>query len=120
MAHLLAAQKRWLNRVLGLPDFDIELWPSSHEKQNNLDKIIAVNHDAWINYLNTLAETDFEKTIEYKNSGGESFSNQLSDIIVQVINHGTHHRAQIGQLLKSGGYDLPGTDYIFHVRKINS
>jgi uncharacterized damage-inducible protein DinB len=34
-----------------------------------------------------------------------------------LINHGTHHRAQIGQLIKFDGLEiLPNTDYIFYLR----
>jgi uncharacterized damage-inducible protein DinB len=69
-------------------------------------------------YLDGLQPDDFEKIISYKNSRGDAFENRLSDILAHVINHGTHHRAQIGQQLKSGGLEnLPITDYIFYIRE---
>ncbi len=50
---------------------------------------------------------------------GNEFSSRLADMITQVTNHGTHHRAQIGQLLKVDGVNLPITDYIFYIRQQN-
>jgi uncharacterized damage-inducible protein DinB len=118
MAHLLAAQLVWITRCLYLPPANVELWPPLGDKRFDFPAIIESNHHAWITYLNELRETDFEKVVIYKNLKGDSFNNRLSDIIAHVINHGTHHRAQIGQQLKSGGLEnLPITDYIFYIRE---
>ncbi len=65
----------------------------------------------------TPEELEFDKIVPYQNSKGVNYTNNLSDIITHVINHGTHHRAQIGQLLKQAGIEkLPMTDYIAFVR----
>ncbi|HEY8782817.1 MAG TPA: hypothetical protein VIM16_14430 [Mucilaginibacter sp.] len=121
MAHLLAAQLVWINRCLDIPPADVELWPSLGDKRFNFPAIIANNHLAWITYLNKLEETDFDKIISYKSLKGDNFNNQLSDIITQVLNHGTHHRAQIGQQLKFSGLEnLPNTDYIFYLRQLKN
>ncbi len=117
LGHLFAAQKIWLNRCKGLPPAAVPLWPELGVKHDEFTDIIADNHQGWINYLNDLNETDFDKIIKYKNSKGDSYENLLSDILTHVINHGTHHRAQIGQLLKFDGLkNLPNTDYIFYLR----
>ncbi|MDB5154777.1 MAG: hypothetical protein JWR54_3528, partial [Mucilaginibacter sp.] len=54
--------------------------------------------------------------ISYKNLKGDDFENKLSDVLAHLINHGTHHRAQVGQHLKLAGVELPNTDYIFYIR----
>ena len=121
MAHLLAAQKIWLNRLLGLPPATVELWPVLGKHHNEFAEIIIENNMAWTSYLRPLAEADFENIITYKNLKGEVFHDKLTDILAHVINHGTHHRAQIGQLLKFAGEEnLPGTDYILYLRQLNS
>ncbi len=56
-------------------------------------------------FLNRAEPGDFEKTISYKNSKGDDFKNRLTDILTNVINHGTHHRAQAGQHLKLAGFE---------------
>jgi uncharacterized damage-inducible protein DinB len=117
MAHLLAAQIVWVSRCLYLPPANVELWPPLGDKRFDFPAIITANHDTWITYLNAIRETDFDKIVRYKSTKGDSFENQLSDIIAHVINHGTHHRAQIGQLLKQAGFEnLPNTDYIAYLR----
>ncbi len=117
LAHLLAAQQIWLNRCMGLPPATVELWPALGGPSDKFGQQLADNHEGWVSYLNGLNEVDFENIISYKSLKGDSYRNQLSDIIAHVINHGTHHRAQIGQLLKAAGLEnLPNTDYIFYLR----
>ena len=115
MAHLLAAQEVWLTRCKGEP-FTGVLWPDW--KADTFVKTIKENSNGWIDFLNSLTPADFDKLIVYKNTKGEGFKSDLSDILAHAINHGTHHRAQIGQYLKSGGADLPFTDYIFYIRTL--
>jgi uncharacterized damage-inducible protein DinB len=115
MAHLLAAQQIWINRCKGLPPPGIVLWPDW--QIGTFESLINDNQGAWVSYLNELQPGNFEKIISYKNMRGENWENKLSDILAHVINHGTHHRAQIGQQLKLAGVEnLPTTDYIFYVR----
>jgi len=116
MAHLLAAQQVWLNRCKGLPAIAVVLWPDW--QADMFEKTINDNYDAWKEFLNGLNPEDFEKIISYKNSKGDSFENKLTDILAHVINHGTHHRAQVGQQLKAAGIEsLPYTDYVFYLRQ---
>jgi uncharacterized damage-inducible protein DinB len=115
MAHLLAAQQVWLTRCRG-ESFTGALWPDW--KADTFVKIIEENSKGWLGYLDTLGAADFDKQIQYKNTKAEFFENKLSDVLAHAINHGTHHRAQVGQYLKSGGTDLPFTDYIFYIRQL--
>jgi uncharacterized damage-inducible protein DinB len=115
MAHLLAAQQVWLTRCKYEP-FTGVLWPDW--KAGTFVKTIEENGKGWIDYLGTLTPADFDKPVNYKNTKGESFENKLIDILAHAINHGTHHRAQMGQYLKAVGTDLPFTDYIFYIRQL--
>jgi uncharacterized damage-inducible protein DinB len=115
MAHLLAAQQIWLNRCKSLSATGFALWPDW--KAETFEQIIVENHQSWIDFIKQLNTDDFSRMINYQNSKGENFQNQLSDVLAHLINHGTHHRAQIGQHLKMAGLNqLPATDYIFYIR----
>jgi uncharacterized damage-inducible protein DinB len=115
MAHLLAAQQIWLNRCKSLSATGVALWPDW--KAETFEQIIVENHENWIDFINQLNTDDFSRMINYQNSKGENFQNQLSDVLAHLINHGTHHRAQIGRHLKLAGLNqLPATDYIFYIR----
>jgi len=117
LAHVLAAQQIWLNRCMGMLPAQVKLWDDLNGDTVNLAAMITDNTNAWINYLNTLNDADFEKTINYKNTKGDAFAEQLGLIINHVINHGTHHRAQIGQQVKVDSESLPNTDFIFYLRE---
>jgi len=121
MAHILAAQQIWLNRCKGLPQAAVELWIGPGTQASEFGEKIKENHEAWMTCLNGFTDSDFDKTIYYQNLRGDNWGNKLVDILAHVINHGTHHRAQIGQQLKFGGVEsLPNTDYIAYIRQINS
>lgn len=113
MAHLLATQQVWLSRcktettkVVIFPDWKVDTFKP----------LIEQNHQQWTSFVNSI--TNWDETIVYKNSAGNTYNNTISEIITHVINHGTHHRAQIGQHLKLAGVEtLPLTDFIFYVRQ---
>lgn len=114
MAHLLAAQQIWLGRCKS-ETANVALWPDW--KADVFEAIIQQNHQQWRNFLDDPEELEFDKIVPYQNSKGVNYTNNLSDIITHVINHGTHHRAQVGQHLKLAGIEkLPMTDYIAFVR----
>jgi len=117
MAHLLAAQQIWFNRCNNLPASTSPLWPDW--QAGTFPQIIQNNYDAWSKFIAGLSETDFNSRINYQNSKGDEFNEELVDILTHVINHGTHHRAQAGQYLKLAGLEnLPLMDYILYVRSL--
>ncbi|MDO3643016.1 DinB family protein [Mucilaginibacter sp. L3T2-6] len=120
MAHLLAAQQIWYSRCSGSTMFAGPLWQDDGNI-NEFASTIKKNNADWLSYLDTLTDAEFDKIVRYNNLKGDPFENKLSDILLHVINHGTHHRAQIGQQLKFAGAEtLPVTDYIAFCRQINS
>lgn len=119
MAHLLSAQQVWFARCNGGSNTGRVLWPGDWEP-DMLPSIIEQNSKDWLDLLSTFTATDFDKIISYQNMQGDQFETKLSDILTQVTNHGTHHRAQIGQQLKLSGVEkLPVTDYIAYIRTYN-
>lgn len=115
MAHLLTAQQVWLGRCIDKPANITTLWPDW--KADTFEQMINNNHQQWLKYLESLNDSDFERRIRYKNLQGDNFETGLTDILTHLINHGTHHRAQVGQHLKLEGADLPSTDYILFARE---
>jgi uncharacterized damage-inducible protein DinB len=115
MAHLLTAQQVWLGRCIDKSANITTLWPDW--KADTFEQMINNNHQQWLKYLESLNDSDFERRIRYKNLQGDNFETGLTDILTHLINHGTHHRAQVGQHLKLEGADLPSTDYILFARE---
>ncbi|MFD1255473.1 DinB family protein [Mucilaginibacter terrae] len=118
MAHLLGAQQTWLSRCKETPLPNSCIWPDWQAEQ--FKYIIEDNYQAIAAYLADKNERDFTDEIVYHNSKGDLFKNTVTDMLTQVTNHGTHHRAQIGLLLKEAGLtQLPVTDYIWYIRQQN-
>jgi len=114
LSHIISAQKIWLHRIAG-KDILTDPWQTLTEEE-------WIPHSTpltaeWINFLEGLHDEDFEKRIEYKNSKDEKFTNTIRDIVVQVINHSTYHRAQIALLIRQSGGEPAKTDYIVYQRQ---
>src|SRR5476651_1664604 len=99
MAHLLSAQRIWMDRINGIEPYPGKLWPMDFTTAH-CARLINEYHEEWTVFLNQMTETDFDKSISYQNSLGDSYQTPISDILTHVVNHGTHTRAQAGQQLK--------------------
>ena len=113
--HLIVAQNIWLNRINNLSSKNLLLWES--KKLLDLIELTHKSSEDWIKFLQEYNLTSFEEVIAYHNSEGKSYETGLADIVIHVINHSTHHRAQIVQLLRSLNIDPPRLDYIFFCRE---
>src|SRR3569833_3810727 len=113
MAHILAAQQIWLARCLGGAPAAAAIWPEW--EAGIFEPLINDCHREWIDFLQRKTDADFNRFISYNDLKGNPHNTRLSDVFGQVLTHGKHHSAQIGQLLKSVGLEsLPTTDYIIY------
>lgn len=109
--HILNAHHMWNARIMDIPsEFEawqnhgLETWEEIHyDNQRNSFEIVS-NAELW------------ERRINYVDSKGETFSCSLQDILFHIINHSTHHRAQILADLRSHDIDPPVLDYIYYKR----
>jgi len=109
-SHVLNAQHVWIERILGnVPLYGI--W-ETHPKARF--KIISVNNFEGIRSI--LASRALDEQIAYQNSVGKQFQNTVGEILFQLLNHSTYHRAQIATLFKREGLTPPVTDYIMFKR----
>ena len=118
MAHILSAQKLWLERILKQPQ-SIPVWPSSTIE----DCMVLTDEmsEAWRSYLarlaNHFAPGSLDDRVEYRNSRGETWSSRVEDILTHVLFHSAYHRGQIALLMRSSGIEPAYTDFIHAVRQ---
>lgn len=114
MAHILSAEKLWLERIGRTPQ-SMAVWPTStlEECETLADEMAA----AWKEYLTKLAPNGLEETIEYKNSKGEPWRSRVEDVLVHVIMHSAYHRGQIAMEMRAAGMEPAYTDFIHAVRQ---
>lgn len=114
-SHIIHAQMIWLARFKGENDKNIPLWENI--PLADIDKLMTQNHSEWVNFVKGMQEEDFHKNISYTNTQGNHYTNKMEDILYHMINHATHHRAQISTLLRQNGITPPVTDYIAYARE---
>ncbi len=110
-SHVLNAHHIWNCRLLGKP-WELEVW-QEHPLENWEDLHYENQRTTFEIITNT---DDFEKRKNYETTEGRVFANEVKDILFHVINHSTHHRAQILADLRSHGIAPEQLDYIFYKR----
>lgn len=114
-SHIISAERIWLDRCMNRADTVGRFMDRSIDEMTT--DLASVEKD-WSGFLSTKLGGDFDDIIQYRNSTGKSFADAFETILTHVINHGTYHRAQIVQLVKAEGFDVPNTDYIFYKRTV--
>jgi len=54
-------------------------------------------------FIDDLPEPEFERRVKYQTTDGQPFERTLWHTIMQVLNHGTHHRGEISAILDMHG-----------------
>lgn len=115
LSHLLRAQDVWFGRVRETEHAELALWVE--EDLAACAERAESSAERWRGLLDACSSEDLNEPIAYTNSSGTAFETPLRDIMSHVINHGTHHRAQIALVLREAAIAPPATDYIFYVRE---
>lgn len=111
MAHLVAARRRWLNRLGHFPEAP-GLFPKE-TKLSDLGKMVADTEAAWVAYLARLDEGELNRVLEWETADGNRYRWEVEGILTQVFGHAWYHRGQIAQLVAALGGKAVDTDYIF-------
>lgn len=132
MAHILSAEKLWLERILGQAQ-SLPVWPASTLEDCSV--LSEKNADAWRVFLKQLASSKpisagsiagsptndpwggLSQNVKYRNSKGEPFSSRIEDILSHVLFHSAYHRGQIASQMRAAGFTPAYTDFIHAVRE---
>ncbi len=114
--HLWAAEYGWLNRWLPQPDrhYDAEC---RGEPLAEIQRRFAETADVRNAYLEHLEEGGLDRAVTYTNSQGVTSTFTIGQMMLQVCNHGTHHRAQALNMLRHVGGAGPKLDYVAMLRE---
>ncbi|MEP7362084.1 MAG: DinB family protein [Acidobacteriota bacterium] len=117
LAHTFAADRVWWHRINGTTpskfidpekDFLIETlqteWPA----------LLA----QWEEFIAAQDEAALGGKIEYKDLKGNSNATPLWQIVLHVVNHGTHHRGQASGMIRALGHVPPPLDLIAYYRSL--
>jgi uncharacterized damage-inducible protein DinB len=115
LAHIYAADRMWLGRIQGAPPavfFDPAVdmqWPVV---QHEWPALLA-RWQAWGDALQ-----DASVAVAYHDLKGNPYSTPLWQIVLHVVNHGTHHRGQVSAMIRAMGHTPPPLDLIRYYREV--
>ena len=114
MAHVLAAEELWQERLIE-SGRAVTVWPdlTLDECRRLADRTAT----RWREMLHELTPERLATAVPYVNSKGERWENTVHDILLHVCLHGAHHRGQIIAEIRTTGGEPPYTDYIHAVRQ---
>lgn len=110
MSHILNAHSIWNARI------EQKTSPFAVWDLHGMDKFMSIENENYQNTLHILERKDLTQTIIYTTSNGQPFSNITKDILFQIVNHSTYHRAQISTEWKQNGIAPIMSDWIFYKR----
>lgn len=108
--HLLNAHQIWNNRI------DQQQPPFGVWQLHDIQELKNIDKTNYEQTLQILQKFDLTETINYSNTKGQAFSNNIQDILFHIINHSTYHRGQIATEFKQNGLEPLVTDYILYKR----
>lgn len=112
-AHCVAANFIWYNRFMGLPKSDYKLWGGGYTIAD-LKKMVEEANELWMSFIDS--NNSFDRVLKYHNYVGDYYENNIQDIMIHLVNHGSYHRGQVAVLLKERGYEPVNTDLITYDR----
>jgi uncharacterized damage-inducible protein DinB/ketosteroid isomerase-like protein len=111
LAHLLGAERLWLQRWQGEAPSH---WPEGFARHDPIDFAgawTAIKADQ-LAVLARLASRPAGERLDYLNLQGDPYSYLHQDVGLHLVNHGTYHRGQLAHLMRQLGHAPPSTDYL--------
>lgn len=116
LLHIHAAEHVWLQRWQARTETP---WPDERERASvaTIADRLAATYQARDAFLNSLKDADLAKPITYRDSKGSLFAAPLADMMMQMILHSHHHRAQAVNMIRRAADVLVELDYMMWVRQ---
>ncbi len=111
LTHMLTAQNVWLSRWTGRPPL-----PADARSLVELRTMFDASNAAFREYVGARTLEQLAAPVEYVDSRGDAHARPLWVLVMQVVNHGTHHRAETGLLLAAHGHSPGDMDFVLWAR----
>ena len=116
LVHVFAADRVWLSRVQGPPRATF-IDPPDHDFAV-LGREWPALYQLWQEWLAPLTDDGAQAKVKYHDMKGNPYEQPLWQILLHVVNHGTHHRGQAAGFLRAMGYTPPALDLIAFYRTV--
>ena len=114
--HVVASLETWLARIEGREVKTGAWWPDAALGDLAARRLLTVR--AWRKFAAGLDAATLAREVRFTNSAGVDCHDPIEAIVRHVVNHSTHHRAQIASLMRAAGQKPPVLDYIVWRREL--
>jgi len=115
LVHIMAADRIWLRRVQGESPTVI-VNPDEYDLAVLKSKWVVVL-DEWSKWVSGLDDDTVRSIVRYKTTEGREYAQPIWQIVLHVVNHGTHHRGQVSGFLRALSRTPPPLDLSFFYRE---
>ena len=114
LAHIFAADRIWLQWIHGnAPKSFIQ--PEDTDF-NKLQQAWPAVHRGWKQWAAGLTDAQAVEQISFQDVQGNPRQHIVWEIVLHVVNHGTHHRGAVAGFLRAMGRTPPKLDLSFYYR----
>jgi len=111
-SHLITCQYRWMAGVMQEEKAKTMTWCEPPYPLDELENKWADSLMLWLNYINTVEETELFAEINFVGWSSGDFAAKPKDIALQLNYHSIHHRAQIQTIIRQQGLKPDSVEYI--------
>lgn len=112
-SHQIRATTRWIERVVDQEATSIDKVDDAAALRERAE----ANAEAWAALVDARTAADFPKDVTYRSMDGTEHHTELRAVIAHVLNHATHHRAQVVRHIRLAGLAPPETGLIVFDRE---
>ena len=113
LTHIFAADRVWLARIEGAP----QERPTGYDL-GRLSREWGALYGRWKTWAAALTPESVEQRVSYEDLKGHPWISPMWEIVLHVVNHGTHHRGQVSGFLRAMGHAPPQLDLIAYYRAL--
>ena len=113
LVHTFAADRIWYARVTGAP-----ITKFVDESDHDMAVLRSDWPTLYSDWAKFLAGADLGSVIPYKDMKGNPYETPLWQIVLHVVNHGSHHRGMVAAMLRAMGQTPPPLDEIAYFRQL--
>jgi uncharacterized damage-inducible protein DinB len=117
LVHVFAADRVWMVRIAGDPPAKF-MEPERDLHLSVLQNVWPPLLKKWQEWGASLTNESTEAIISWKDLKGNSFEMPAWQIVLHVVNHGTHHRGQSSGFLRALGKVPPPLDLARYYRDL--